>query len=197
VPVVGLEPSCVAAFRDELPNLFPGDERAHWLSRNTYLFSEYLDRVGYAPPQLKRKALVHAHCHHHAVIGTEAEKRLLAKAGLDLEFLDAGCCGMAGSFGFDAKKVNVSVAIGELALLPAIRAAAADTLIITNGFSCRQQIGQCTGRTAMDVSQVLAMALAQGAPNLDEIPAREQAASLPSARPEPGRGGGSGDGTRP
>jgi hypothetical protein len=104
---------------------------------------------------------------------------------------------MAGSFGFDAKKVNVSVAIGELALLPAIRAAAADTLIITNGFSCRQQIEQCTGRTAMDVSQVLAMALAQGASNLDEIPAREQAASLPSARPEPGRGGESRGGTRP
>jgi Fe-S oxidoreductase len=131
------------------------------------------------------------------VIGTEAEKRLLAKAGLDLEFLDAGCCGMAGSFGFDAKKVNVSIAIGELALLPAIRAAAADTLIITNGFSCRQQIGQCTGRTALDVSQVLAMALVQGAPNLDEIPAREQEASLPSARPEPGRGGASRGGTRP
>jgi Fe-S oxidoreductase len=196
VPVVGLEPSCVAAFRDELPRLYPGDERAHWLGRNTYLFSEYLDRVGYAPPQLKRKALVHAHCHHHAVIGTDAEKRLLAKAGLDFELLDAGCCGMAGSFGFDAKKVDVSLAIGELALLPAIRAAAADTLIVTNGFSCRQQIEQCTGRVALDVSQVLAMALAQGTPNLDEIPVREREASLPSARPEPGAGGEAGGGTR-
>jgi Fe-S oxidoreductase len=169
VPVVGLEPSCVAAFRDELPNLFPGDERAHWLARNTFILSEYLDRVGYAPPRLRRKALVHAHCHHHAVIGTDAERRLLAKAGLDLEFLDAGCCGMAGSFGFDAKKVDVSIAIGELQLLPAIRAADPDTLIVTNGFSCRQQIAQCTGRTALDVAQVLAMALAQGASNFDAI----------------------------
>ncbi|MCX7512747.1 FAD-binding and (Fe-S)-binding domain-containing protein [Frateuria hangzhouensis] len=197
VPVVGLEPSCVAAFRDELPNLFPGDERAHWLSRNTFLFSEYLDRVGYAPPPLKRKALVHAHCHHHAVIGTDAEKRLLAKTGLDFEWLDAGCCGMAGSFGFDAKKVDVSLAIGELQLLPAIRAADPDTLIITNGFSCRQQIEQCTGRTALDVSQVLAMALAQGTSNLDDIPAREREASLPAARPEPGRGGEGRGGTPP
>ena len=186
VPVVGLEPSCVAAFRDELPNLFPGDERAHWLSRNTYLFSEYLDRVGYAPPQLKRKALVHAHCHHHAVIGTDAERRLLAKAGLDFQLLDAGCCGMAGSFGFDAKKVHVSIAIGELALLPAIRAADVDTLIITNGFSCRQQIEQCTGRVALDVSQVLALALAQGPSNLDAIP--NKAGSL--SHRERGRGEG-------
>jgi len=181
VPVVGLEPSCVAAFRDELPNLLPGDERAHWLSRNTFLFSEYLDRVGYAPPPLKRRALVHAHCHHHAVIGTDAERRLLAKAGLDAEFLDAGCCGMAGSFGFDAKKVDVSLAIGELELLPAIRAADPDTLIITNGFSCRQQIEQCTGRTALDVAQVLAMALAEGTSNLDAIPARRREVSPPGA----------------
>jgi hypothetical protein len=83
----------------------------------------------------------------------------------------------------------VSIAIGELELLPAIRAADQDTLIITNGFSCRQQIEQCTGRTALDVSQVLAMALAQGSSNLDEIPVREPEASIPSARPEPGRGG--------
>jgi Fe-S oxidoreductase len=167
LPVIGLEPSCVASFRDELPNLFPGDERAHWLGRNTYILSEFLDRIGYAPPPLKRKALVHAHCHHHAVIGLDAEKRVLGRLGLDLTFLDAGCCGMAGSFGFDARRVDVSLAIGELALLPAVRAADADTLIITNGFSCRQQIEQCTGRTALDLAQVLAMALAQGTPNLD------------------------------
>ena len=161
LPVVGLEPSCVASFRDELPNLFPGDERAHWLSRNTFLLSEFLDRIGYAPPTLKRKALVHAHCHHHAVIGTDAEKHLLDKLGMDAEFLDAGCCGMAGSFGFDARHADVSRAIGELQLLPAVRAASADTLIITNGFSCRQQIAQCTGREALDLAQVLAMALRQ------------------------------------
>jgi Fe-S oxidoreductase len=165
LPLVGLEPSCIASFRDELPNLFPGDERAHWLGRNTFILSEFLDRIGYVPPPLQRKALVHAHCHHHAVIGLDAEKRLLGKLGLDAEFLDDGCCGMAGSFGFDAKRVDVSLAIGELGLLPAVRAADADTLIITNGFSCRQQIEQCTGRVALDISQVLAMALAQGAPD--------------------------------
>ena len=94
-------------------------------------------------------------------------------------------------------KVNVSIAIGELALLPAIRAADPDTLIITNGFSCRQQIEQCTGRMALDVSQVLAMALAQGTSNLDAIPARDRTSSMPTARPEPGRGGEAWGGQRP
>jgi Fe-S oxidoreductase len=186
LPVVGLEPSCVASFRDELPNLFPGDERAHWLSRNTFILSEFLDRIGYVPPPLKRKALVHAHCHHHAVIGLDAEKRLLGKLGLDVDFLDDGCCGMAGSFGFDAKKVEVSLAIGELGLLPAVRAAEPDTLIITNGFSCRQQIEQCTGRVALDLSQVLAMAAAQHAPNFDELPRETE----PLSSRERGRGEG-------
>lgn len=166
IPVVGLEPSCVTSFRDELPQLFPGDERAHWLSRNTFIFSEFIERSGYLPPPLKRKALVHAHCHHHAALGTEPEKRLLDKLGLDVTWLDAGCCGMAGSFGFDARHVDVSIRAGELALLPAVREADADTLIITNGFSCRQQIAQCTGRQALDVAQVMAMALEQGTPNL-------------------------------
>ncbi|HET6433123.1 FAD-binding and (Fe-S)-binding domain-containing protein [Dyella sp.] len=170
VPVVGLEPSCVTSFRDELPRLFPGDEKALWLSRNTFIFSEFIERSGYLPPPLRRKALVHAHCHHHAVLGTAAEKRLLGRLGLDVTWLDAGCCGMAGSFGFDARKVDVSVRVGELQLLPAVRAAAPDTLIITNGFSCRQQIAQCTGRQALDVSQVLAMAVRQGPPHLLPVP---------------------------
>jgi len=170
IPVVGLEPSCVTSFRDELPQLYPGDERAHWLSRNTFMFSDFIDRCGYLPPVLRRKALVHAHCHHQSVLGTQAEKRLLSRLGLDVTWLDAGCCGMAGSFGFDARHVDVSVRAGEHALLPAVRAADADTLIVTNGFSCRQQIAQCTGREALDVAQVLAMALEQGTSNLDRLP---------------------------
>lgn len=166
LPVVGLEPSCVASFRDELPQLFPGDERALWLSEHSFIFSEFIQCCGYLPPPLKRKALVHAHCHHHAALGTAPEKALLDRLGLDVTWLDAGCCGMAGSFGFDARHVDVSLRIGELQLLPAVRAADPDTLIITNGFSCRQQIAQCTGREALDVAQVLAMALAQDPQNL-------------------------------
>src|SRR5699024_12220253 len=83
VPVVGLEPSCISSFRDELPALFPSDERAHWLARHSYLLSGFLDRIGYAPPRLDRKVLVHAHCHHHAVIGVESEKNMLDALGVD------------------------------------------------------------------------------------------------------------------
>lgn len=169
IPLVGLEPSCITSFRDELPALFPGDERAHWLSRHSFLFSEFIERSGYLPPTLRRKALVHTHCHHHAVLGTDAEKALLKRLGLDITWLDTGCCGMAGSFGFDARHVDVSLKIGEMGLLPAVRAASADTLIVTNGFSCRQQIAQCTGREALDVAQVLAMAIRHGTPNLEVL----------------------------
>jgi Fe-S oxidoreductase len=181
IPVVGLEPSCVTAFRDELPALFHGDERAHWLARNTFILSEFIERSGYVPPQLKRKALVQVHCHHHAVLNVAAEKRLLEKAGLEVTVLDDGCCGMAGSFGFDARHVDVSLAIGEGGVLRSVRAADPDTLIIANGFSCRQQIEQGTGRQTLDVSQVLAMALAQGTPNLDAIP--REAEPLSPRRP--------------
>ncbi len=169
IPVVGLEPSCVASFRDELPSLFLGDERAHWLARNTFMLSEFLERGGYQPPPLRRKALVHAHCHHHSVIGMRAEKRLLDKLGLDYTLLDDGCCGMAGSFGFSARHVDVSKKIAEHGLLPAVRAAHPETLVITNGFSCRQQIEQGTGRQTLDLSQVLAMALRENGPNLEQV----------------------------
>jgi Fe-S oxidoreductase len=155
LPVVGLEPSCIASFRDELPNLFPGDERAHWLSRNTFLLSEFLDRIGYAPPTLKRKALVHAHCHHHAVIGTDAEKHLLDKLGMDVEFLDAGCCGMAGSFGFESEHYDLSRRVGELRLFPALRAEPDATVVAATGVSCRQQIAHFTGRRARHPVQIV------------------------------------------
>jgi FAD/FMN-containing dehydrogenase/Fe-S oxidoreductase len=161
VPLVGLEPSCVTVFRDEMGNLLPGDEDAHRLAAQTYLLSELLDAhtPGYAPPRMDRKAVVHGHCHHKAVIGMTAEANLLAKMGLDFEILDSGCCGMAGSFGFEAEHYDVSIAIGERVLLPAVRKASADTLIVADGFSCRQQIEQTTGRRALHLAEVLQMAL--------------------------------------
>ncbi|MBW3551778.1 MAG: FAD-binding oxidoreductase, partial [Proteobacteria bacterium] len=160
VPVVGLEPSCIASFRDELPRLFPSDGRARYLAGNTFLLSEFLDREDYQPPRrLSGPALVHPHCNHHGVMGTEAEARVLGRTGLDFAFTDAGCCGMAGSFGFARDRYPVSLVIAEDALLPKVRAAGEDVLLLANGFSCREQIRQCTGRQALDLAQVLRMGL--------------------------------------
>ena len=158
-PVVGLEPSCVAVFRDELPNLFPHDEDAQRLSRQTYTIGEFLAEHGYRPPSLRGKALVHGHCHHKAVMGLEGEKALLDGLGLDYRLLDSGCCGMAGSFGFERDKYQVSMAVGERVLLPAVREADQNTLIITDGFSCREQIRQATRRRPLHLAEVLEMAI--------------------------------------
>ncbi|MEP6654926.1 MAG: FAD-linked oxidase C-terminal domain-containing protein [Myxococcales bacterium] len=175
IPVVGLEPSCVAAFRDELLGLFPTNEDAQRLAKQTFLLSEFLDREGYQPPPLPRRALVQGHCHHKSVLGMQSETSLLDKLGLDYQVLDSGCCGMAGSFGFEAEHYEVSIAAGERVLLPAVRAAAADTLIVANGFSCRQQILQTTGRTPLHLAEVLQMAIKGTEPprHSQSTPARE------------------------
>lgn len=165
VPVVVLEPSCASVFRDELLNLFPQSEDAHRVASSTYLLSEFLQQ--YAPefplPTLSRSALVHVHCHHRGVLGTGAEEAVLDRMGLDANILDSGCCGMAGAFGFEAEHVAISQAVGERVLLPAVRSAPGDTLVITNGFSCREQIAQGTGRRALHLAEVLRLGLASGA----------------------------------
>jgi len=161
IPVIGLEPSCVAVFRDELLNLFPHDERAQKLARQTFLLSEFLElNSGTAPlPQFNRKALLHGHCHHKSIMKMTAEESLLRRLGIDFQAPAPGCCGMAGSFGFEHNKYEISAAIGELELLPAVRRAPADWLIIADGFSCREQIAQGTGRRALHLAEVLQMAL--------------------------------------
>jgi FAD/FMN-containing dehydrogenase/Fe-S oxidoreductase len=162
VPLVGLEPSCVAAFRDELPNLFPQEEDARRLCEQTLTLAEFLDgKAHYQPPKLQRRALVHGHCHHRAIMGIQRDQKLLEKLGLDFKVLDSGCCGMAGSFGFEREHYDISLKIGERVLLPAVREAPRDTLIIADGFSCREQIRQCTDREALHLAQVLQMALHQ------------------------------------
>jgi len=164
VPLVGLEPACVAVFRDEMVNLFPDDPLAGALARQTWMFSEFLVRQAkYTPPPLKRKALVHGHCHQKAIVGLGDEISLLQAMGLDFEVLDSGCCGMAGSFGFDKEKVKLSERIGELVLLPKVRAAGEDTLIVTNGYSCREQIAQGAARGALHLAEVIDMALRENA----------------------------------
>ncbi len=161
LPIVVLEPSCASVFRDELRNLFPEDERADRLRRQTFLLSEFLQRQGYQPPQLSQRLLLHGHCHHKAIMKMTDEEELLRKTGADLKTLDAGCCGMAGPFGFEQKKYAVSQAIGERVLLPAVRQADPDTLIVSDGFSCREQIQQATGRKALHLAEVLQRALHQ------------------------------------
>jgi FAD/FMN-containing dehydrogenase/Fe-S oxidoreductase len=173
-PLVVLEPSCAAVFRDELLNLFPHDERALALSKQTYLLSEFLERK--APkltlPKLPRRALVHGHCHHKSVMKMNDEEAVLRRMGIDFYAPAPGCCGMAGAFGFEQNKYDVSMAVGELELLPAVRQAAPESLIIADGFSCREQIAQCTDRHALHLAEVIQMAM-QGEP-AQEYPERSR-----------------------
>lgn len=163
IPVVGMEPSCVSVFRDELSNLFPHDLDAVRLCQQTFSLAEFLDK--FAPdlpiPQLGRDAIVHGHCHHKAIMKIEADKKLYERMGLRFEILDSGCCGLAGSFGFEKDHDELSRQIGELVLLPAVRKASESTLIVADGFSCREQIQQLTSRRAIHTVQLLRAAMKQ------------------------------------
>ncbi|HEY4099335.1 MAG TPA: FAD-linked oxidase C-terminal domain-containing protein [Gemmatimonadales bacterium] len=161
-PIVGLEPSCVAAFRDELIGLFPDDDDARRLSQQTVMLSEFLADRDFRTRPLRRRAMVHGHCHHKAVMTMKAEESVMKSLELDYQLLDSGCCGMAGSFGFEADKYDLSIAIGEQRLLPAVRATDGDMLIVANGFSCYEQIVQQTGRIPLHLAEVVRLALHQG-----------------------------------
>jgi Fe-S oxidoreductase len=159
-PLVVLEPACASVFRDELTNLMYRNEQARRLSKQTYLLDELLVERDDKPwPKLARKAVVHGHCHHKSILKMGAHEELMKRAGIDYEVLDSGCCGMAGSFGFEKEKYDVSMACAERVLLPALRAADDSTLVIANGFSCREQVEQATGERPLHLAQVLAMAL--------------------------------------
>ncbi len=164
VPIVGLEPSCVAAFRDELPNLMPKDLDAKRLEGLVLTLSEFLEKHAsdWDVPQLRRKAIVHGHCHQEATVGMSAEEKLYERMGLDFEILDSGCCGLAGSFGFEHGHHEISVEIAEQRLLPKIREAGESTLIVADGFSCKTQIEQLSDRRALHTAQLLEMALDNG-----------------------------------
>jgi Fe-S oxidoreductase len=185
-PIVVLEPSCLAVFRDELVNLFPDDRDAQRLSRQSFLLADFLrtQLSGYKPPRLARRVMMHGHCHHKATATMDAEEALVRDMTDEVELLDSGCCGMAGSFGFEAKHYDVSIQVGDLVLLPAVRKASADTLIVADGFSCREQIEQGTGRRAVHVAQALQAAIAgrramDGAPVEDAILDRRAPAGFP------------------
>lgn len=159
LPIVVLEPSCASVFRDELRNLFPNHPGADRLRSQTFLLSEFLERhaPGYAP-LLSQKVLLHGHCHQKALMKMTHEESLLRKMGADVRLLDSGCCGMAGPFGFEEDKYAISQAVGERVLLPAVRQAAPEILIISDGFSCREQILQGTGRRAMHLAEAIEFA---------------------------------------
>jgi Fe-S oxidoreductase len=165
-PVVVLEPSCLSVFKDELGNLFPDDADAERLRDQSMLLSQLLaERAGtWVPRRLSGPALIHAHCHQKALFGTEHDQELLERLGLELDDPNAGCCGLAGSFGYErGEQYEVSMKVGERALLPAVRAAPADALVVASGFSCRQQIAHATDRRALHLAEVLELALRGGA----------------------------------
>jgi Fe-S oxidoreductase len=159
-PLVGVEPSCVAVFKHELPDLLPNDEDAKRLAKQTFHLSEFFAEHGSEPPQLPgARALVHGHCHHKATGGVGGETELLRRMGLDVEETETTCCGMAGSWGFEAEHHDLSMQIAEHGLLPKVREATTDTLLVADGFSCRTQIEQSgVGRRALHIAQVLKLA---------------------------------------
>ncbi|WP_405020737.1 FAD-binding oxidoreductase [Kitasatospora sp. NBC_00070] len=159
LPVLGLDPSCTATLREELPRLL--GPAAGDVPGRVHTLAEFLDREGVELPRLDGvRAITQTHCHQHAVLGTAADRRLDRRTGLDNRVLDSGCCGLAGNFGFERGHYEVSVALAERVLLPAVRAADEDTVLLADGFSCRTQIGQLgDGRRAVHLAQLLRDAL--------------------------------------
>jgi FAD/FMN-containing dehydrogenase/Fe-S oxidoreductase len=159
--IIGLEPACVSAFRDELLVLFPGDETARRLSKQVRLFSEFVEDRCKAPelPNWNASALVQTHCHHHAVLDANSDAKLFNSMGIDHRIMKSGCCGMAGSFGFERDKYEISQKAADRVLIPEVRKAPVQTFIVANGFSCREQIEQATGRSTLHTADMLAKAL--------------------------------------
>jgi len=164
IPVVGLEPSCVAVFKDELGKLLPHSDDAKRLAQSTYHFAEFFEKFDVEAPRLERKAFVWGHCHHKATAGIDPEVELLKKMGVEVETLNAGCCGLAGSWGFEDGHYEISMQCGEQGLLPKVRELDENTIVVADGFSCKTQIEQGdTGRRALHVAQVLKLAREHGA----------------------------------
>jgi FAD/FMN-containing dehydrogenase/Fe-S oxidoreductase len=183
LPVVGLEPSCLSVFRDELVNLMPGDPDAQRLARQAKTLSELLrETPGWRPPRLQHPAMLHLHCHHKSVLNPQTEQSLLREMGLQLREPPVGCCGQAGSFGYESDHYDVSMRIAEDVLLPAVRKTPEEAIVIADGFSCRDQIHHGTGRWAMHPAEVLALALEERGAELRDTPERRYLE--PAAQPD-------------
>ncbi|KXV16781.1 dimethylmenaquinone methyltransferase [Caballeronia megalochromosomata] len=164
-PVVGLEPGCLSVFKDELLKQLPDDPLAKKLSAQTFLFADFIVRTDFDWPALDADVIVHGHCHQKAIFGMKGDTALLDKLGVRWTLLDTGCCGMAGSFGFDADHYEMSMKIGEDTLLPLVRKSAQETIVVTNGFSCREQIEQGANRKSLHIAQLALKALVQDRAN--------------------------------
>jgi Fe-S oxidoreductase len=181
--LVVLEPSCLAVFRSDGPELLEGDPNVALVKERAVTLAELLaDTEGWKPPHVGGRALVQEHCHQHAVLGFEAERRILRDAGVEFEELD-GCCGLAGNFGFEQGHLPVSVAVADHAMLPALRRASEGTRMIADGFSCRTQADQLgSGQRALHLAEVLASALPGGyrprRTKRDRVPQRVQAEAM-------------------
>ncbi len=156
--MISLEPSCLAVFRDEMLDLRPHDQDARRLHGQVFTLAEFLTRQDYKPPVLNRDIVVHGHCHQKAIISLDAEKKLFEAMGAKAEILDDGCCGMAGSFGFEPHKYDLSMQIYEHKLGPHLRQMPSQRLVVADGFSCKTQIEQATGRRPLHLSQLLQIA---------------------------------------
>jgi len=163
IPVVGMEPSCLAVFKEELTSMLPHDDDAARLARNAYHFGEFFEKFDIDVPRLHGQALVWGHCHQRATGGVDGEQSVLQRMGLTAESLSGGCCGLAGSWGFERGKYDISMDCGEQALLPAVRDAPRDAVVVANGFSCQTQIAESgSGRAALHLAQVMQLARAGG-----------------------------------
>ena len=167
LPIIGLEPSCILTFTDELLSLLPGDVRGQKIAEAAVTFEAFvaeqaasgaLDHLQWK--DAPRRVLLHGHCHQKALVGTGPAERVLRHAGYTVETVDSGCCGMAGAFGYEAEHYDVSLQMAERRLAPAVRAAPDDTVIAAAGTSCRAQIADTTGRHALHPAEVLLEALA-------------------------------------
>jgi Fe-S oxidoreductase len=180
-----MEPSCLAVFKDELTKMLPNDDDASRLARNAYHFPEFFETFGVELPRLTGTALQWTHCHHRATGGSTGEQQLLERMGLEVQPLTGGCCGLAGSWGFEKGKYEISMDCGEQALLPAVREADQQTVIVANGFSCTTQIEDAgTGRRALHVAELMALAREQGREALAMTQPPERL--LDERRPSPG-----------
>jgi Fe-S oxidoreductase len=166
LPFIFLEPSCASVFRDEALELFPNNPRAQRMSKQVWLLADWLAAKApeWVTGRLQDKQIIlHGHCHHKAIFGGPAnEIALLKKAGAAVELINSSCCGMAGPFGFEVDKIEVSKAIANLGLLPAVNSAAPATIIVADGFSCREQINQLSKREGIHFAEVLSRSCDSG-----------------------------------
>ncbi len=183
-PIVGMEPSCLAVLKDELTGLLPHDDDAQRLSAQAMHFGEFFDTYDVPVPQVEGAAVLWGHCHHRATGGVEPEQKVLERMGLSVEAADGGCCGLAGSWGFEKGKWDISLECGEQGFLPAVRGADDDTVVVANGFSCQTQLQDSgVGRRALHLAQVMALArsgeaLAGGRPPEKAVPIRRPRAPM-------------------